>query len=152
MASTGGWRVNKFGGSSVADAAGYRRVRDIIFREHAAAPRDRIAVVVSAMGKPGPDQPKVTDQLLGLVALAVARSDAVADALGALRDRHAATLGELLAPAGDAGAAEARALTAALDTDVRDIGDLPVAVPRNTRLQQRKRCVATATAWIPHCR
>jgi len=27
----------------------------------------------------------------------------------------------------------------------------PVAVPRNTRLQ-RKRCVATATAWIPHCR
>jgi aspartokinase/homoserine dehydrogenase 1 len=57
------WKVHKFGGSSVADAACFRRVGDIV----AGQPEQRLGIVVSAMRG-------VTDRLLHLVSLAV-RSD-----------------------------------------------------------------------------
>lgn len=48
----------KFGGSSLADAAGFRRVRRIVERQ-----RGRVYVVLSAPGKRGPGDSKVTDLL-----------------------------------------------------------------------------------------
>ncbi|HSK67938.1 MAG TPA: aspartate kinase [Candidatus Limnocylindria bacterium] len=51
--------VAKFGGTSLADAAAFLRVRDIL-----RADSDRRYVVVSAPGKRGPEDRKVTDLLL----------------------------------------------------------------------------------------
>ena len=51
--------VCKFGGSSLADADGFRRVRAIV-----AADRRRRIIVVSAPGKRTPEDPKITDLLL----------------------------------------------------------------------------------------
>src|SRR4051812_6469398 len=70
------WRVHKFGGSSVADAACMRRVADII--EADSCPR--LGVVLSACRG-------VTDGLLALITLAE-RQQPVADAVRALRERH----------------------------------------------------------------
>ncbi|WP_395319166.1 aspartate kinase [Fructilactobacillus frigidiflavus] len=54
-------KVAKFGGSSMADAQQFQKVKQIILSDS-----DRKAVVVSAMGK-GPHNPvKLTDQLIGL--------------------------------------------------------------------------------------
>jgi bifunctional aspartokinase / homoserine dehydrogenase 1 len=53
------WKVHKFGGSSLADAAAFRRVADIV----ATRPAGRLAVVVSAMSG-------MTDQLLHIAASA----------------------------------------------------------------------------------
>ena len=53
------WRVHKFGGSSVADAACMQRAARILDEEEA----PRVAVVVSACGG-------VTDALLNLVSAA----------------------------------------------------------------------------------
>ena len=50
------WTVHKFGGTSLADAACFRRVADII----AGQPEGNLAVVVSAIGG-------VTDLLFGLI-------------------------------------------------------------------------------------
>ena len=73
----GAWRVHKFGGSSVADAACMERVAGIIERE----PGERIAVVLSACKG-------VTDALLGLVSAAESGNPAVAGQLQALERRH----------------------------------------------------------------
>ena len=51
-------KVVKFGGSSMADAGQYRKIRDII-----AADPDRKVVVVSAAGKRFKDDHKITDLL-----------------------------------------------------------------------------------------
>ncbi len=51
-------KVTKFGGSSMADAGQYRKVRDILLSDPA-----RQVVVVSAAGKRGPDDHKITDLL-----------------------------------------------------------------------------------------
>ena len=73
------WRVHKFGGSSVADAACMRRVADIL----EADPCPRIGVVLSACKG-------VTDALLNLVAQAERRDEtgyrAGVDALRAQND------------------------------------------------------------------
>jgi len=71
------WIVHKFGGSSVADAACFRRVADIL----EASPNPREAVVLSACRG-------VTDALLELVALAERRTGDFLSAIQALKTRH----------------------------------------------------------------
>lgn len=51
-------KVTKFGGSSMADAGQYRKVRDIVMSD-----TERRVVVVSAAGKANPDDHKITDLL-----------------------------------------------------------------------------------------
>ena len=51
-------KVTKFGGSSMADAGQYRKMRDIV-----TADRGRRVVVVSAAGKRFKDDHKITDLL-----------------------------------------------------------------------------------------
>ena len=83
------WRVHKFGGSSVADAACMERVARILEDDDAA----RLAVVMSACGG-------VTDALLSLVAAAERGDATVAKSLDALRARHMTIAGALLDSAG----------------------------------------------------
>jgi aspartokinase/homoserine dehydrogenase 1 len=99
------WWIHKFGGSSVADAACFRRVAGII----EADPHARVAVVLSACRG-------VTDQLLGLVAAAERRDEsACSDGLAALRSRHAELAGELLEQR------SAEEYLGSLDSDLHDI-------------------------------
>jgi aspartokinase/homoserine dehydrogenase 1 len=79
-----GWIVHKFGGTSLADAACFRRVAAIVTRP---VP-DNVAVVVSAMRG-------TTDQLLNLIERA-AKREPVAEHVEAIRDRYAGTARELL--------------------------------------------------------
>lgn len=79
------WRVHKFGGSSVADAACMERVARILEQDSSA----RLAVVLSACRG-------VTDALLGLVAAAERQDPQASDGLRALRDRHAGIARALL--------------------------------------------------------
>ena len=79
------WQVHKFGGSSLADPACFRRVGDILL-DASPAP---IAVVVSAMGG-------MTDALLGLVTQAEQGPDAIAPGLEALSARYEAAVAELI--------------------------------------------------------
>jgi aspartokinase/homoserine dehydrogenase 1 len=104
------WRVFKFGGSSVADAARMERVAAIL--EADTAPR--LAVVLSACGG-------VTDELLQLVA-AAERREAAPERLTALRDRHVGIARALCAPAA------ADAYAAEIDADCRDIANILHAV------------------------
>lgn len=101
------WIVHKFGGSSVADAACFRRVADII--EASSSPRE--AVVLSACRG-------VTDSLLGLIALAEKPGGDFMTAIEALKARHVALAGELVSAAGSA------AYRAQLDQDCRDISGM----------------------------
>ncbi|MDE2306270.1 MAG: bifunctional aspartate kinase/homoserine dehydrogenase I [Gammaproteobacteria bacterium] len=101
------WVVHKFGGSSVADESCFRRVAAIV--ESSANPRE--AVVLSACRG-------VTDQLLGLIALAERPDGEYARALSALRERHAGLAASLLS-------AESRdAYLALLDADVADVAGM----------------------------
>ncbi len=63
-------KVVKFGGSSLADAGQYRKVKDIILADPA-----RRFVVASAPGKRYSDDTKVTDMLYGCYAIAVKGED-----------------------------------------------------------------------------
>jgi bifunctional aspartokinase / homoserine dehydrogenase 1 len=103
-AVSGKWRVVKFGGSSVADAACFRRVAAIVEREAAAR---RFAVVLSAAKG-------VTDALLATVSRAERREAAAFEGLDALRERHLGLAAELLSPAGLA------AYAPGLEGDVHD--------------------------------
>src|SRR4051812_1723465 len=71
------WRVHKFGGSSVADAACMERVARILEDD----PRPRVAAVLSACRG-------VTDALLGLVSAAERQEDGDSARLEAIRQRH----------------------------------------------------------------
>src|SRR3954447_7789228 len=71
------WRVHKFGGSSVADAACMARVAAILEDD----PRPRVAAVLSACRG-------VTDALLGLVSAAERQEDGDSARLEAIRQRH----------------------------------------------------------------
>jgi aspartokinase/homoserine dehydrogenase 1 len=79
------WRVHKFGGSSVADAACMQRVADILEAE----PRRRVAAVLSACRG-------VTDALLTLVRNASTGVDDGGSGLEAIRERHAGIARTLL--------------------------------------------------------
>ena len=80
------WKVHKFGGSSVADAACMQRVAEIIEGD----PAPRKAVVLSACRG-------VTDALLNLVTLAEQQDAALDDRIETLRQRHIGIARELLA-------------------------------------------------------
>jgi aspartokinase/homoserine dehydrogenase 1 len=98
------WTVHKFGGSSVADAACFRRVAAIV----QAQPPGPVAVVLSACRG-------VTDALLELIALAEQKDAAYRAKLAALRERHRAIAEDLLP------AESAQLYLAAFDRDCRDI-------------------------------
>ena len=99
------WWIHKFGGSSVADAACFRRVAGII----EADPRPGVAGVLSACRG-------VTDQLLGLVSAAERRDQAAcSEGIAALKARHAELAQDLLEqPA-------AQDYLRGLESDLRDI-------------------------------
>ena len=101
------WIVHKFGGSSVADAACFRRVAAIL--EASANPRE--AVVLSACRG-------VTDALLTLIALAERPDGDFQSAVLALEARHSALAAELLS------ATERAAYVEQLGRDCRDIAGL----------------------------
>jgi len=126
------WRVHKFGGSSVADAACMARVAAILEDD----PRPRIAAVLSACRG-------VTDALLGLVAAAERQDPAVADRLTALRERHAEIANALLEPA----AASARIRE--IDGDCREIAGLlhTVTVIRGAPAALRDLIVGFGEIW-----
>ena len=101
------WRVHKFGGSSVADAACMQRVAAILEADE----RPRLTVVLSACRG-------VTDALLGLVAAAEEHTRDVTPDIDALRARHLEIARTLLdPPALDAFVSE-------LDADLRDIAGI----------------------------
>jgi len=79
------WAVHKFGGSSVADAACFRRVAEIV--EASSSPRE--AIVLSACRG-------VTDSLLELVALAEQPNKEFGPAIRALKARHLDLAAELI--------------------------------------------------------
>jgi aspartokinase/homoserine dehydrogenase 1 len=101
------WKVHKFGGSSVADAACMERVARIIESD----PASRKAVVLSACRG-------VTDALLGLVSLAERQDAALEDRIQELRQRHVGIARELLS---DELCDE---FVVQLDRDCRDIGGI----------------------------
>ena len=82
------WRVHKFGGSSVADAACMERVAAILEND----PLPRVAAVLSACRG-------VTDALLTLVTAAERQVDGDAERLEAIRQRHIGIAGTLLSAA-----------------------------------------------------
>jgi aspartokinase/homoserine dehydrogenase 1 len=97
------FRVHKFGGSSVADAACMERVARILEGD----PHPRLGVVLSACRG-------VTDALLDVVSSAE-RQESIEPRLQVLRERHAAIARTLLADAA------ATACIAGFDADCRDI-------------------------------
>ncbi len=98
------WVVHKFGGSSVADAACFRRVAAILD----ASPAERLGVVLSACKG-------VTDALLRLVRLAEEQDEGYRVELGALRARHAEIAQALL------GGEALRLYLAGFDRDCHDL-------------------------------
>ncbi|MFM2287825.1 MAG: Aspartokinase I/homoserine dehydrogenase [Pseudomonadota bacterium] len=109
------WVVHKFGGSSVADAACFTRVADIIESQTT----QRLGVVLSACKG-------VTDGLLGLVAAAERQDESWRAQLAALRARHAGIAHELLA---------ADAVAEYLAEFDRDVADLD-SVLRTTQVMR----------------
>jgi len=101
------WKVHKFGGSSVADAACMERVAQILEDD----PAPRVAAVLSACRG-------ITDALLALVRSAAAREDGDEERLEAIRARHIGIARTLLAePA-------AGEYVEALTSDCRDIAGI----------------------------
>jgi aspartokinase/homoserine dehydrogenase 1 len=101
------WKVHKFGGSSVADAACMERVARIVETD----PAPRKAVVLSACRG-------VTDALLGLVALAERQDPSLDERLSELRLRHIGVARELLSgPLLDE-------FVATLERDCRDVAGI----------------------------
>ena len=98
------WVVHKFGGSSVADAACFKRVADIIESQ----PQTRLGVVLSACKG-------ITDALLRLVKLAEEQNPAYQAELAGIRERHAVIARTLL------NAESANLWLAAMDRDCHDI-------------------------------
>jgi aspartokinase/homoserine dehydrogenase 1 len=125
------WIVHKFGGSSVADAACFRRVAEII--ESSANPRE--AVVLSACRG-------VTDSLLSLVSLAQGGGDCL-PALEALKLRHIGLARELLSEAACASFVER------LEADCRDIVGLlqTVRLIRSAPLTMRDVIAGFGELW-----
>ncbi len=79
------WKIHKFGGSSLGDAACFRRVANLLFD----CPETRIGVVVSAMGG-------MTDKLLHLAILAERDDDTYVDELRLIGERYSTTAKEIL--------------------------------------------------------
>ncbi|HEX5648860.1 MAG TPA: bifunctional aspartate kinase/homoserine dehydrogenase I [Steroidobacteraceae bacterium] len=126
------WRVHKFGGSSVADAACMDRVARII----EADPAQRKAVVLSACRG-------VTDALLTLITLAEQGSPELDDRLQELRRRHTGIAGELLA--GEL----YDEYVAGLEADLRDIAGIlqTVRLVRNASTTMRDLISGYGELW-----
>ena len=108
-------KVCKFGGSSVADAAQVTKVCDIML-----ADRERRVVVVSAPGKRGKGDTKVTDMLIALAEKSLEGFDTDKD-LGAIVERFASIQRDLGLP--ETVAEEIAAdLRSRLDSDKSDAG------------------------------
>src|SRR5688500_2020636 len=119
------WRVFKFGGSSVADAACMQQVAGIIERE----PAGPLAIVLSACKG-------VTDGLLDLVS-AAERQEPTAAALAAIRQRHITIATDLCPPA------DVTAFAAEFDADAADIERrLRVAAEAKAATQETRDVVA----------
>ena len=101
------WVIHKFGGTSVADADGYRQVAAIL-RD---GKDEKKAIVVSAMDR-------VTDALIELVDVAKMRDDAYLCCADALKARHVDAI-ETLLPS-----QRRQPLIDALESDFKDIKDL----------------------------
>ncbi|MFZ2507108.1 MAG: aspartate kinase, partial [Steroidobacteraceae bacterium] len=117
------WVVHKFGGSSLADAACFRRVAALVER----LPEAQVAVVLSASRG-------VTDELIALVGLAEqADNRACEAALAALLERHVAIATELLKPGAE------KSYFARLHADIADLGRMleAVALVRAASREQR---------------
>ncbi|MGI9258717.1 MAG: aspartate kinase, partial [Gammaproteobacteria bacterium] len=100
------WTVHKFGGTSLADAACFRRVADIVIGQ----PDGNLAVVVSALGG-------FTDLLLGLIDKA-SGDKPVDSSIDTLRSRYEAVVREILA------AERAESLLSDFSRDLDDIGSV----------------------------
>jgi bifunctional aspartokinase / homoserine dehydrogenase 1 len=126
------WVVHKFGGSSVADAACFVRVADIL----EAQPAARLAVVLSACKG-------VTDALLALVATAEHEDAAWRTQLAALRIRHATIAHALLDAKGESD------YLAEFDRDAGDLGTVlqTVSVMRTASDQVRDRVSGYGEIW-----
>ncbi len=119
------WKIHKFGGSSLADAACFRRVAEILKHQ----PTRPLGVVVSAMRG-------MTDTLLALVEGAQRGTTDHDQALGPLRERYAQAAGELLTPANRTPVLDA------WEKDASDLGDLLRAIALVRSADQRSRDVA----------
>jgi len=125
------WKIHKFGGSSLADAACFRRVAGIVLDQ----PDARLGIVVSAMGG-------MTDALLHLAVLAERDDSGYNPELDAIGERYAATARELLS--GDA-------LVQVLDDwsrDTDDIRDVLKAIALVRSAPQRSRDVVAGYGEI----
>jgi len=116
------WKIHKFGGSSLADAACFRRVAGLLetFTD------DRIGVVVSAMGG-------MTDALIDLAILAEQDDDGFLDRLHAIGERYSTTARDLV---------DGDRLVAVLDAwgqDSEDIKDVLRAIAVVKSAPQRSR-------------
>ncbi len=100
------WTVQKFGGTSVADAACFKRVAEIVSNLDGR----NVAVVVSAMRG-------VTDQLLGLIE-AASHGMPITATIDDIRSRYATTCIDLL------GARKAADLLELFEGDLRDISSV----------------------------
>jgi aspartokinase/homoserine dehydrogenase 1 len=127
------WVVHKFGGSSLADAACFRRVADIVSEPG----EPRLALVLSACRG-------VTDALLNLVTAAESgRLDNCRANLERIEARHTHIAAELLAPAGRAAWLES------LRSDLGDIERLlqAVALVRSAGRDIRDRVAGFGELW-----
>ncbi len=132
----GSWVVHKFGGSSVADAKCFERVATIVetpsllSATHAADMRSRVAVVLSACRG-------VTDELLGLVALAERQDQGWRARLARLRERHATIATALL---------DARGIEQYLAEFDRDSADLTSVLQTTSIIRSAAQSVSDLTA------
>ena len=125
------WIIHKFGGSSLGDAACFRRVGGILLDGE----NDRTGVVVSAMGG-------MTDALLQLVTLAERDDDSFNAELNTVGERYASAARDLL---------EGDSLVSVLDQwsgDADDIRDVLKAVALVKSAQQRSRDVVAGYGEI----
>jgi aspartokinase/homoserine dehydrogenase 1 len=125
------WKIHKFGGSSLADAACFRRVAGIVLE----MPDARLGIVVSAMGG-------MTDALINLAILAERDDDGYIAGLDAIGERYATTARELL---------QGDALVAVLDAwsgDADDIRDVLKAIALVKSAPQRSRDIVAGYGEI----
>ena len=125
------WKIHKFGGSSLADAACFRRVAGIILD----MPESRVGVVVSAMGG-------MTDALIHLAVLAERDDESYAAELDKVGDRYAACAKDLL---------QGDHLVPVLDAwskDAEDVRDVLKAIALVKSAPQRSRDVVAGYGEI----
>ena len=127
----GPWKIHKFGGSSLADAACFRRVGGLLldYRD------ERIGVVVSAMGG-------MTDALLNLVTLAERDDAGFVGQLETIGERYVTTTKDLVD-----GAARVAVLDA-WSQDAEDIKDVLKAIALVKSAPQRSRDVVAGYGEI----